>query len=151
MTENRKPVIIILAEDDDDDALLAEKALKESRVLNKIVRARDGEELMNYLSGQIKDQDDLFFDSPALIFLDLNMPKRDGRECISMIKADDKLKAIPVVVLTTSKNEEDILRSYEHGVNSFITKPADFLGFIDVIKKATEYWFEVAQLPHVKQ
>lgn len=147
MRGERKPVVILLAEDDDDDALLTEKALKEYHLLNKVCRVRDGEELMDFLlnKGAFTSSDRA--PQPALILLDLNMPKKDGREALAEIKAHPELCKIPITILTTSRADEDIVRTYNLGVNSFITKPVELKNFIEVVKKIGDYWFEVVQLP----
>jgi two-component system response regulator len=140
-------VQILLAEDDDDDFYLTERALKENRLRNEISRVKDGEELMRYLrhSGEFLWSKQA--PPPALILLDLNMPKMDGREALREIKSDPVLHHIPVVVLTTSRVEEDVVRAYEFGVNSFITKPLTFQGLVDAMKALGRYWFEVVALP----
>jgi CheY-like chemotaxis protein len=139
-------VQILLAEDDDDDFFLTQKALRQNRLLNEVKRVKDGEELLEYLRRQ-----GAFSKSetpqPSLILLDLNMPRKDGREALREIKSDPKLRHIPVVVLTASRAEEDVVRSYEYGVNSFITKPVTFQGLVDAMKALGRYWFEVVELP----
>jgi CheY-like chemotaxis protein len=140
-------IIILMADDDDDDYLLTRKALHESKLLNKLCRVKDGEELLDYLKcrGQYKDNTES--SRPGVILLDLNMPKKDGREALKDIKSDPDLKDIPVVVFTTSKAEEDIYKSYQLGVNSFITKPVTFEGLLQVMKTLGKYWFEIVELP----
>ena len=140
-------VRILLAEDDDDDYFLTCQALKENRLLNEISRVKDGEELMRYLRHGGEFSRGKQAPEPSLILLDLNMPKMDGREALREIKADPVLHHIPVVVLTTSRAEEDVVRSYEFGVNSFITKPLTFQGLVDAMKALGRYWFEVVALP----
>jgi CheY-like chemotaxis protein len=144
---NAEPVCILLAEDDDDDFFLTSQALKENRLLNAVLRVKDGEELMDYLhrKGEFSKTDG--FPKPSLILLDLNMPRKDGREALREIKSDPGLRHIPVVVLTTSRAEEDVVRSYKLGVNSFITKPVTFQGLVDAMKALGRYWFEVVELP----
>ncbi len=137
----------MLAEDDDDDFYLTERALKENRLRNVISRVKDGEELMRYLRHVGEFQADGGPREPSLILLDLNMPKMDGREALREIKSDPKLRHIPVVVLTTSQAEEDVVRSYQLGVNSFITKPVTFHGLVEAMKALGRYWFEVVELP----
>lgn len=140
-------VTILMADDDDDDCLLAREALAESRLANKLYFVKDGEELMDYLyrRGKYVQQSDS--PRPGLILLDLNMPKKDGREALTLIKSDPNLRQIPVVVLTTSKAEEDVYRSYDLGANSFITKPVTFASLVEVIKTIGKYWFEIVELP----
>lgn len=140
-------IVILMADDDDDDYLLTKKALQESKLLNTLCRVRDGEELMDYLHGKGDYQEHQSCNRPGVILLDLNMPKKDGREALCEIKSDPELKDIPVVVFTTSKAEEDIYRSYQLGVNSFITKPVTFEGLLKVIRAIGKYWFEIVELP----
>lgn len=144
---NKSGIVIVMADDDDDDYLLTKKALKESKLLNKLIRVHDGEELLDYLRCQGDYKDEAKFERPGVILLDLNMPRKDGREALKEIKADPKLKDIPVVVFTTSKAEEDIYRSYQLGVNSFITKPVTFDNLIEVMRALGKYWFEIVELP----
>lgn len=143
----KKEVIILMADDDDDDCMLTEKALKKSKLLNRLYRVRDGEELMDYLLRRGKYSDPQTSPRPGVILLDLNMPKKDGREALKEIKDDGDIKEIPIVVFTTSKAEEDIYKSYKLGVNSFITKPVTFDGLMDVMTSLGKYWFEIVELP----
>ena len=143
-----QPVNILMADDDPDDRLMAEKALHEYRLKNGVFFVEDGEELMDYLHHRGKYADASQYPLPGLILLDLNMPRKDGREALAEIKADPKLRRIPVVILTTSKAEEDILRSYDLGVNSYITKPVSFQGLAEALKILNMYWFELVQLPN---
>ena len=140
-------VRILLAEDDDDDYFLTAQALKQNRLLNEVRRVKDGEELMHYLRHQNDFSNPEKAPEPSLILLDLNMPKMDGREALREIKSDPKLRHIPVVVLTTSRAEEDVVRSYDLGVNSFIAKPVTFQGMVEAMKVLGKYWFEVVALP----
>lgn len=142
----RDPIVILMADDDDDDFVLTEKALKESKLLNTLIRVRDGEELLDYLMKRGTYADTATV-RPGVILLDLNMPRKDGREALREIKSNDSLKDIPVVVFTTSKAEEDIYKSYQLGVNSFITKPVTFENLIAVMKALGKYWFEIVELP----
>lgn len=146
MSEKRS-IVILIADDDAEDRMLVRDALEESRLKNSVHFVENGEELMDYLHhrGKYADLDE--YPTPGLILLDLNMPKKDGREALKEIKADDRLKLIPVVVLTTSKAEEDILRTYDLGVSSFITKPVTFTSLVDVMKTLSKYWFEIVELP----
>jgi CheY-like chemotaxis protein len=141
-----KPIIILMADDDDDDFVLTRKALDESRVLNRLMRVSDGEELLDYLyrRGPYTAEN---APRPGVILLDLNMPKKDGREALKDIKSDDTLKNIPIVVFTTSKAEEDVYRTYQLGVNSFITKPVTFDNLTQVMLTLGKYWFEIVELP----
>ncbi|RJR14752.1 MAG: response regulator [Nitrospiraceae bacterium] len=136
-----------MADDDEDDRLMTKEAFEEARLANELRFVEDGEELLDYLyrRGAYSNPEDS--PRPGLILLDLNMPKKDGREALSEIKADPELKQIPIVVLTTSKAEEDIYRSYDLGVNSFITKPVSFEGMVFVIGTLAQYWFQIVRLP----
>jgi CheY-like chemotaxis protein len=148
MTFNsRLPITILLADDDDEDRLMTQEALAESRLANDLRFALDGEDLMDYLLHRGRHANPTDSPVPGLILLDLNMPKKDGREALAEIKADPALRKIPVVVLTTSRAEEDIFRAYDLGVSSFITKPVTFEGLVDAMKVLTEYWFEIVVLP----
>ena len=147
MKQRDNPIIILMAEDDADDRFLAADALKEARVLNEIRFVVDGEELMDYLCRRGQYADPETCPRPGLLLVDLNMPKKDGREAIQEIKSDPDLRRIPLVVLTTSSAEEDILRSYDYGVAGFITKPVSFDGFVNVMKVLGRYWFEIVEIP----
>jgi len=146
---NAKPesITILMADDDEDDRLMTKEALEEARLANEIRFVEDGEELMDYLHqrGTYEGGDNA--PRPGLILLDLNMPKKDGREALREIKADPHLRQIPIVVMTTSKAEEDIYKSYDLGVNSFITKPVSFDGMVFVITTLAQYWFQIVKLP----
>lgn len=142
----KEPIVILMADDDDDDFLLTQKALKASKLLNKLVRVSDGEELTDYLMKK-GDYADKPVERPGLILLDLNMPRKDGREALKEIKEHEDLRDIPVVVFTTSKAEEDVYRSYQLGVNSFITKPVTFNNLLEVMSSIGRYWFEIVELP----
>ena len=139
--------IILIADDDDDDCMLAQEALAESRLTSAVRIVRDGEELMDYLYNRGQYADKKLAPRPDLILLDLNMPKKDGREALQEIKADSQLRPIPIVVLTTSKAEEDIYRSYDLGANSFIIKPMTFSSLVEVMRTIGKYWFETVKLP----
>lgn len=145
---NSKPIVFLMADDDADDRMLTKEALEESRVLNELRFVEDGEELMDYLGrrGKFSNPDDS--PRPSVILLDLNMPKKDGREALKEIKADPNLRRIPVVILTTSKSEEDIYRTYDLGASSYITKPVSFDGLVDLMKALGEYWVEFVELPN---
>lgn len=141
-----KPIIILVAEDDPDDRLLVREAFEESRLANELHFVEDGEALLDYLLRQ-NSYDETNAPYPGLILLDLNMPRKDGREALAEIKLNPKLRRIPVVVMTTSKAEEDILRTYDLGVSSFIVKPVTFDGLVDVMRALGRYWFEIVELP----
>ena len=147
MSNGVKKIVILMADDDPDDRLMAKEALEESRLANDLYFVEDGEELMDYLYQRGKFNDPTSAPFPGLILLDLNMPKKDGREALKEIKDDANLKRIPIVVLTTSKAEEDIYRTYDLGVNSFITKPVSFESLVEIMKTLTRYWFEIVELP----
>lgn len=150
MAEEQKTAIeIMIADDDAEDRMLIMDALKENRLKNNIQCVEDGEELLNYLRNKGKYSDRKKFPKPGIILLDLNMPKKDGREALREIKSDRELCSIPIIILTTSKAEEDILRSYNLRVNSFITKPVSFSAMVDIMKTLNKYWFEIVELPAV--
>ena len=138
---------ILIAEDDEDDYLLTIEALKEAGVDTQIKWVKDGEELMDYLEPIGTAVKKTSPDFPSLILLDLNMPRKDGREVLDEIKKNDILRKIPVVVLTTSKAETDINHAYDLGVNSYIQKPVRFNEFVEVIKVLSHYWFQIVKLP----
>jgi CheY-like chemotaxis protein len=142
-----RTITILMADDDPDDCLLVSKAFKTSRLCNDLRFASDGEDLMDYLYERGKYKEPGQAPRPGLILLDLNMPRKDGREALKEIKADRVLREIPVVVLTTSKDDEDILRSYHLGANSYIMKPVTFDGLVEVVKSLGKYWFEIVELP----
>ncbi len=140
-------ISILIADDDADDRMMALDALNECRLTNHIDFVEDGVELLAYLRHQGRYSAPGASRRPGLIILDLNMPKMDGREALRAIKADPSLKRIPIVVMTTSKAEEDIYRTYELGVSSFITKPVSFDGLVTVMRQLGTYWFEIVELP----
>ena len=142
-----KPITILMADDDEDDRLLTQDALAESRVLNELHFVEDGVELLEYLERKGKFEDKNSSPRPGLILLDLNMPRMDGREALETIKADPNLKGIPVVILTTSKQEEDMVKGYNLGAASYITKPVTFDGLVDLMKTLGKYWVEFVELP----
>jgi CheY-like chemotaxis protein len=147
MKNEGKMITILLADDDPDDQQLTREAFVENRLVNDLVCVNDGEELMDYLHRRGRYSEMEKTPLPGLILLDLNMPRKDGREALKEIKADPNLRRIPIVVLTTSKAEEDILRSYDLGVNSYVTKPVTFKSLVDLVKVLGQYWFEVVRLP----
>lgn len=142
-----KQVVILMADDDDDDFLLTREALEESRLLHTLLRVKNGEELLDYLLRRGSYTEPAVSPRPTLILLDLNMPKMDGREALKQIKSHSALRRIPVVVLTTSAAAEDIAKTYDLGVNSFIRKPVCFNEFLKAIQILTEYWLEIVTLP----
>ena len=147
MNKPGKLITILLADDDPDDRQMTQEALSECRLANEMHVVEDGEELLDYLFRRNKYANLAKEPLPGLILLDLNMPRKDGREALKEIKANPDLRRIPVVVLTTSKAEEDILRTYDLGVNSYITTPVTFDSLVDTIKVLGRYWFEIVELP----
>jgi CheY-like chemotaxis protein len=139
-------ITILMADDDADDRMLAADAMRESRLGNTLRCVEDGQELMDYLMRRGKYA---IIDAPrpGLILLDLNMPRKDGRQALEEIKSDPDLRRIPVVILTTSKSEEDVFRSYDLGANSFITKPVTFDGLVEIVRALGTYWFKIVELP----
>ena len=142
-----RPITILYADDDADDRLLVREALEEAKLRNDLRTVADGEELMDYLLRRGAYTDPASSPRPGIILLDLNMPRKDGREALAEIKAHESLKKIPVIVLTTSQAEEDILRSYDLGVSSFVCKPVTFEAMVDKIAMIGRYWFEIVELP----
>ena len=144
LTDNLTPIEILLVEDSPTDALLAKEALTYSKVCNNLHLVTDGVEAMAFLHRQGKYQGVRL---PDLILLDLNLPKKDGREVLEEIKGDERFKRIPVVILTTSKDEYDVLAAYGHHANCYIVKPVDFEKFSEVVKYIEGFWFAVVTLP----
>lgn len=144
---DKKTITILMADDDDDDRLMTREALEESRVINEFRMVNDGVELLSYLRREGKYADKEQYPWPSLIFLDLNMPRKDGREALLEIKNDPNLKSIPVVILTTSKQEEDKVKGYNLGAASFITKPVTFDGLVELMRAMGKYWVEFVELP----
>jgi CheY-like chemotaxis protein len=150
MNAEAKPITILMADDDPDDRLLTADALKEARLINDIRFVENGEELLEYLRRTGKFAPPADAPRPGLILLDLNMPRKDGRAVLKDLKQDAELRTIPVVVLTTSKDDEDVYRSYDLGVNSYIVKPVTFEALVDILQTLEKYWFEIVELPPVK-
>ncbi len=148
---DRTPIIILMADDDPDDRMFAREALEESRVVNELRFVEDGEELLEYLNRTGRYVEPGSAPRPGVILLDLNMPRKDGREALAEIKGHPSLRRIPIVILTTSRSEEDIVHSYDLGVNSFITKPVTFEGLVEVMKALGRYWIEIVELPSDRQ
>ena len=138
---------ILIADDDPDDRFIIEEAWTENKLINPLYFVADGVELINYLKNKDKFADPKSAPKPGLILLDLNMPKMDGREALQCIKNDPELRTIPIIVLTTSKAEEDIYNSYDIGACSYITKPVTFDGLVKVLSTLQEYWLEIVLLP----
>lgn len=144
---NKQPVVVLLAEDDPDDQYLISEAFDESGSTIQLFIVKDGEELLDYLFQRGEYADPAQWPRPNLILLDLNMPRKDGREALEEIKAQPELRRIPVVVLTTSQAEEDVLRTYDLGVSGFITKPVKFSGLLEIMKSLSNYWMGTVELP----
>lgn len=147
MNRQRNPITILAAEDDADDRLLLKDAFDENKLANDLRFVENGEELLQYLNKEGSFAPPAPAPYPGLILLDLNMPRMDGREVLKLIKNHPQHRRLPVVVLTTSKAEEDILRSYNLGVSSFISKPVTFKGLIKVVQVLSQYWIEIVELP----
>jgi len=142
-----RPITILMADDDEDDRLLTSEAMEEARLINDLRFVEDGVELLEYLRRQGAYSERGAAPRPGLILLDLNMPRMDGRTALKHIKADPALRRIPVVVLTTSKAEEDILRSYDLGAASFVTKPVTFEALVNLVRTLDRYWTGIVCLP----
>ena len=147
MNENLKPIRIHMCDDDPDDQLLVSDAMEEARLGNDIDFTNNGKELLQYLNREGQFSHLVDQPLPGLILLDLNMPVMDGREVLGKIKQHEKFRSIPIIVLTTSKAEADIARTYDMGVNSFIMKPVSFDSLVDMVKSVTDYWFHLVSLP----
>ncbi len=148
MLESRvNSITILIADDDADDRMMAREALEECRLANEVHFVEDGVELLAYLRRQGRYADPKSSPRPGLILLDLNMPKMDGREALREIKSDPVLRRTPIVVMTTSKAEEDIYRTYDLGVSSYVTKPVSFDGLVEVMKAIGRYWIDIVELP----
>jgi CheY-like chemotaxis protein len=145
------PITILMADDDADDRALTKEALEEGRLMNTIRFVEHGEELIDYLKRTGRYAPPAEAPRPGLILLDLNMPRKDGRAVLKEIKSDPDLRTIPVVVLTTSKADEDVYRSYDLGVNSYIVKPVTFEALVDILQTLEKYWFEIVELPPEKK
>lgn len=143
----KNSITILMADDDDDDRLMAQDALQESRVINDFHMVCDGVELLEYLRREGKYADKALSPRPGLILLDLNMPRMDGRQALSEIKTDPELRCIPIVILTTSKEEEDKLKGYNLGAASYISKPVSFDRLVELMRTLGKYWVEFVELP----
>lgn len=151
MPESPELITILIADDDADDRMLAQEALEECRLANDVRFVENGVELLSYLRREGRFAAPGAAPRPGLVLLDLNMPKMDGREALRELKADPTLRRIPVVVMTTSKAEEDIYRTYDLGVSSYVTKPVTFEGLVEVMKAIGQYWLSIVELPESKQ
>ena len=147
MSDATNPKMILMAEDDSDDRLLIRDALAECQWDGELRFVEDGEELLDYLRHRGKYLDPGKWPRPGLILLDLNLPKKDGRDALREIKADPELRRIPVVVLTTSQADTDVARTYDLGANSYITKPVQFDALVNVMRVLGQYWFKIVELP----
>lgn len=146
--KSAKPITILIAEDDPDDRKMTKEAFDECYLANDLRFVEDGVELLDYLNRRGKYSDPASSPFPGLLLLDLNMPRKDGREALREIKKDPKLKNLRVIILTTSKAEEDIHKSYDLSASSYITKPVTFAALLDVIKALGKYWLEIVELPN---
>ena len=136
-------ITILVADDDSDDCEMIKEALEMNKLANALHFVHDGEQLMDYLLRRGEYSDPETSPTPGLILLDLNMPRKDGREALKEIKSNPELRSIPVVVLTTSKAQEDVYKTYDLGVNSFVTKPVTFGALVEITKDLGHYWFEI--------
>ncbi|EMJ95040.1 response regulator [Leptospira alstonii] len=148
--KNRNSIHILVAEDDPDDRLLMKDGFRENNLVNPLHFVKDGEELFEFLQNKGEYSDILKYPRPGFILLDLNMPRMDGREVLKTIKSSAEFKKIPVIVLTTSREEEDMFQTYDLGANSFIRKPVEFGAFMETIRTLGKYWLEIVELPVVQ-
>jgi CheY-like chemotaxis protein len=149
MKDEKNPLILI-ADDDEDDRMFTKEAFDENFKEKDIRFVNDGVDLLDYLRRRNKYSDPASSPRPSIILLDLNMPKMDGREALREIKSDPQLRTIPVVILTTSRAEQDVLKTYDMGVNCFITKPVSFTAFVEVTRTIGHYWFDIVKLPNYR-
>lgn len=143
MTADRSPIVILIADDDDEDQMLLRETFEDRHLANELRFVRNGEEVMDYLRRRGKFAEPWTSPRPGMILLDLNMPKKDGRECLSEIKADPDLSDIPVFVLTTSRDEEDVHQTYQRGGSSFLSKPVTFDSFMELVTTVTGYRVQI--------
>ena len=143
---SKRPVTILMADDDPDDRKLTQDAFDEAKLSNQLLFVEDGVELLDYLHRRGKFSDPASSPRPGIILLDLNMPRKDGREALKELKADPRFKTIRVIIMTTSKAEEDIVRSYNLSAASYITKPVTFDALVEVIRTLGKYWLEIVEL-----
>jgi CheY-like chemotaxis protein len=143
MGNDATPIVILVADDDAEDRAMTRKALEKNRIGNAIYEVEDGEQLLDYLHHRGAFAPPVLSPEPGLILLDLNMPKKDGREALAEIKADPDLRRIPIVVMTTSMAEQDIVRTYELGCSSFISKPVSLAQLVEVTRVLGQYWFQI--------
>lgn len=147
MSKGTRKMTILMADDDADDRMMAREAFEASKISNDLHFVENGEELMAYLRREGKYADPRVSPRPGIILLDLNMPKKDGREALVEIRADPDLRRIPVIILTTSNSEVDVFESYDGGANSYISKPVTFDGLVEIIKSLDQFYFEITTLP----
>jgi CheY-like chemotaxis protein len=145
--QRAKPVVILMADDDADDREMTREAFQESRLANDLRFVADGEELLDYLYRRGKYTNPADSPFPSILLLDLNMPKKDGREALRELKADPRFRSIRVIVLTTSKAEEDILRTYDLSAASYISKPVTYTSLVEVVATLGKYWLQIVELP----
>lgn len=143
-----KPITILIADDDPDDRQLTKEAFAEAKLMNDLRFVEDGVELMDYLNRRGKFSDPATSPRPGIILLDLNMPRKDGREALTEIKNDPRFKTLRIIIMTTSNAEEDIARSYSQSAASYITKPVTFDSLVDLIRTFGKYWLEIVELPN---
>jgi len=143
----KRPITILMADDDPDDRRLTQEAFEESHLMNDLRFVEDGEELLDYLNRRGKYTDPASAPWPAILLLDLNMPRKDGREALEELKRDPRFRGIRVVIMTTSKAEEDVIRSYNLSAASYITKPVTFERLVEVVRTLGKYWLEIVELP----
>lgn len=143
----KRPITILMADDDPDDRRLTREAFEESHLMNDLRFVEDGEELLDYLNRRGKYTDPASAPWPAILLLDLNMPRKDGREALEELKRDPRFRGIRVVIMTTSKAEEDVVRSYNLSAASYITKPVTFERLVEVVRTLGKYWLEIVELP----
>jgi two-component system response regulator len=148
MNKNRaRPVVILMADDDQDDREMTREAFQEVRLANELHFVEDGEELMDYLYRRGKYADPASAPFPSILLLDLNMPRKDGREALQEIRANPEFRSIRVIVLTTSKAEEDIVRTYDLSATSYIAKPVTYTNLVEVVAALGKYWLQIVELP----
>ncbi len=147
MAKDKKRIIVLLVEDDEDYYLLMKEAFQKTGFVHDLHWVKDGEELMNYLEGSELSGYVRELSRQMIILLDLNMPRMNGFQALQKIKSDNRFRHIPTIILTTSKSEEDIVRSYDLGANAFITKPADFRQMTGIIDAFQRYWLDIVKLP----
>lgn len=145
MNAHSKPITILMADDDPDDRALTAATLKEARLINEVRFVENGEELLDYLRARGKYAPPASAPRPGLILLDLNMPRKDGRTVLKELRQDSELNTIPVIVLTTSKDDEDIYRSYDLGVSSYVVKPVTFEALTDTLQMLKKYSFQIVE------